>query len=253
MAYPRRNDWGIIEVEWRRGILNANQISKKYDISRAALLKHFEQRDVKRADLEPEIQKRAAAIVAEREAEVQTEGAKLRAEAEQDRAEAAKVREKEVKTRESEIRECAAELLAEKGAEAVVESNAQYIAAALIEERSDVKRARAVSRELLCLLEASVAEKRQQQIETETAPKGLAPVIKDCKDMFEALRTSIELERKVLRIKDDMTLEDLLNQQADKISAGVSSAMTEEAMATLNKIRERMMESSEGESLESVH
>lgn len=102
----------------------------------------------------------------------------------------------------------------------IVDTNAQSIADHVLSQRSDVKRARIIAQKLWDMVEAELdnAEEFRQLGEMMASPDdngidklndmyhaaiGLPQQIKNAKLLADALKVLIELERKVLRIKDD--------------------------------------------------
>lgn len=57
-------DWEAMEHDWRAGIKSVLQLSKEYEVSRAAILKHWDKRGVER-DLAARIHAKAQAMVAQ--------------------------------------------------------------------------------------------------------------------------------------------------------------------------------------------
>lgn len=110
-------DWEAIEPEWRAGVLSKLQISQQYDVSRAALDKHFAKAGIER-DL----------------------GARIRAKADSLVTQDAVTREVTVATK-----------VAEKE---IVEANAELQARVRREQRTDITRSRKLVMSLLAELEA---------------------------------------------------------------------------------------------------
>lgn len=160
-------DWEAMEPLWRAGIASVSKLSADFGVSRAAILKHWGKRNVTR-DLSGKIRAEADAIVA-------------RAEVKQARLQA-QVTERDPVT----------------DAETVT-TNAEIQAAAILGERSDVRRYRTLANRLLDELET---------VTTGEMPKGqqrpaLGSRIDNAKKLAETFKILFALERQVLNIVDD--------------------------------------------------
>lgn len=181
-------DWEAVEREYRAGIRSLRDIGDEFGCSHAAVRKRAEKEGWAR-DLSARIQ---AAI-----------------DDKVSRAEVSKSVSVETKIAERDI----------------VEANATCIAQKVLEQREDIRAARSVVRKLFVECEAQVdnAPELEELGELMRDPEAsfdrlndtyrkvtsLAGRVKVAKDLADALRVLIELERKVLRIKDDTSLEDL--------------------------------------------
>lgn len=201
-------DWEAMEADWRAGVKSVLQLSKEHGVSRAAILKHWDKEGVPR-DLAARIEARANSLV--------TQAAVTR-----------KV------TPESRVTE-----------RNIVEANAAVIADAVINQRADVRRARATVQRLWSLVDAELdypAELAKlgammqapdefgndKLNEMYMAAISLPQQIKNAKLLADAIKIMIELERKVLRI-DDAPFEDDARKAgaagAAAVVAGVDVAM----------------------------
>lgn len=176
-------DWEGIERDYRAGLKTLRQIAEEFGVSHVAITKR-----------------------AKRDSWVRDLSAKIQAAVEE------KVTKAEVTkkvTKEQRVTE-----------NAIVEANAQSIADKVLEQRSDIKRARAIVQKLWDMVEAELdqpGEFRQlgemmanpdengidKLNDMYHAAIGLPQQIKNAKLLADALKVLIELERKVLRIKDD--------------------------------------------------
>lgn len=199
----RRNDidWEGVEREYRAGIRSLRDIGAEFGITETAIRKRAK-RDEWERDLSAKIAAKADALV--RKAEVRSE-----------------VRN------EADDRE-------------IIEANAQVIANAVLHQRQDVSRARGVVQKLFAEMELQLdgledlerlGELMSRADEGGNVDKlnalyhkiiGLPSRVDSTKKLAESLRVLVELERKVLRIKDDSAAEDF----AKKIGEGAAmSAM----------------------------
>lgn len=160
-------DWEAMEPLWRAGVVSVSKLSADFGVSRAGILKHWAKRRIER-DLSGKIRAEADAIVA-------------RAEVKQARLQAQVTAMDPVTVAET------------------VTTNAEIQAAAILGERSDVRRYRALANRLLDELEqATVGEvAKGQQRPT------LASRIDNAKKLAETFKILFGLERQVLNIVDD--------------------------------------------------
>lgn len=201
-------DWEAMEADWRAGVKSVLQLSKEHGVSRAAILKHWDKEGVPR-DLAARIEARANSLVTQ----------------------AAVTREVTPESRVTERN--------------IVEANAAVIADAVINQRADVRRARATVQRLWSLVDAELdypAELAKLGVmmlapdefgndklnEMYMAAISLPQQIKNAKLLADAIKIMIELERKVLRI-DDAPFEDDARKAgaagAAAVVAGVDVAM----------------------------
>lgn len=201
-------DWEAMEADWRAGVKSVLQLSKEHGVSRAAILKHWDKEGVPR-DLAARIEARANSLVTQ----------------------AAVTREVTPESRVTERN--------------IVEANAAVIADAVINQRADVRRARATVQRLWSLVDAELdypAELAKlgammqapdefgndKLNEMYMAAISLPQQIKNAKLLADAIKIMIELERKVLRI-DDAPFEDDARKAgaagAAAVVAGVDVAM----------------------------
>jgi len=202
-------DWEAMEADWRAGVKSVLQLSKEHGVSRAAILKHWDKEGVPR-DLAARIEARANSLVTQ----------------------AAVTREVTPESRVTERN--------------IVEANAAVIADAVINQRADVRRARATVQRLWSLVDAELdypAELAKlgammqapdefgndKLNEMYMAAISLPQQIKNAKLLADAIKIMIELERKVLRIDDAPTIEDDARRAgaagAAAVVAGVDVAM----------------------------
>lgn len=180
MASPRHQiDWEKAEGQYRAGIMSLREIASEHGVSEGAIRKRAK-RDGWERNLTARIAEKAEALV--RKAEVRSE---VRAEDEK----------------------------------AIVEANANLQAGAILNQRKDVGRARGVVQKLFAELEAQLdnLDSFESLGELMEDPEGNQDKLNDlyrkvmalpsrtdtAKKLAESLRILVELERKVLRIKDD--------------------------------------------------
>lgn len=188
-------DWESVEREYRAGIRSLKDIGVEFGVSDAGILKRAKREEWQR-DLTERIRAKAEAKVS-----------------------AALVSEKV--SAESNANE-----------RIVVEANAQVIADTVLNQRRDVSRSRSIVQKLFDELEAQgdgleelamlgeALESGDEEKLAQIARKVIAfpSRVDSAKKLAESLRTLVELERKVLRIKDDMNLDDF----AKKIGEGAA-------------------------------
>ena len=188
-------DWAAVEREYRAGIRSLKDIGVEFGVSDAGILKRAKREEWQR-DLTERIRAKAEAKVS-----------------------AALVSEKV--SAESNANE-----------RIVVEANAQVIADTVLNQRRDVSRSRSIVQKLFDELEAQgdgleelamlgeALESGDEEKLAQIARKVIAfpSRVDSAKKLAESLRTLVELERKVLRIKDDMNLDDF----AKKIGEGAA-------------------------------
>ena len=173
-------DWEAVELEYRAGTRSTRDIGKEYGCSHTAIQKKADQEGWTR-DLSAKIKAAADAKVA--------------------KAEVAKIVSVETKAAERQI----------------IEANATAIAEAVLNQRADVKRARATVQKLWALvdIELDQPEELKRLGAIMAAPDengndklndmyfaaiGLPQQVKNVKLLADAIKVLIELERKVLRI-----------------------------------------------------
>jgi hypothetical protein len=188
-------DWEAVEREYRAGIRSLKDIGAEFGVSDAGILKRAKKEEWQR-DLTERIRAKAEAKVS-----------------------AALVSEKV--SAESNANE-----------RIVVEASAQVLADALLGQRRDVSRSRSIVQKLFDELEAQgdgleelamlgeALESGDEEKLAQIARKVIAfpSRVDSAKKLAESLRTLVELERKVLRIKDDTNLDDF----AKKIGEGAA-------------------------------
>lgn len=200
-------DWEGVEREYRAGLRTVRDIGEQFGCSHVRILKKAKAEGWER-DLTSRIQ-----------AEAESKVAKVAAK------EAAK-HSPEGKAKERVI----------------VEANAQVIADAVLGQRQDVSRARGVVQKLFGELEtqldgledlAQLGELMAQPDEDGNVDKlnalyhkiiALPSRVDSAKKLAESLRVLIELERKVLRIKDDTSLEDVAKKFGDGVALSAADA-----------------------------
>lgn len=182
-------DWEAVEREYRAGIRSLKDIGGEFGVSDAGILKRAKKGGWER-DLSERIRAKAEAKVS-----------------------AALVSEKV----------SAAEAANER---VTVDVGAQVLADAVLHQRKDVSRSRAIVQKLFAELEAQgdgledlamLAEALQSGDEeklSQIARKVIAfpSRVDSAKKLADSLRVLVELERKVLRIKDDSSADDVLKK-----------------------------------------
>lgn len=182
-------DWEAVEREYRAGIRSLKDIGGEFGVSDAGILKRAK-KDGWERDLSERIRAKAEAKVS-----------------------AALVSEKV----------SAAEAANER---VTVDVGAQVLADAVLHQRKDVSRSRAIVQKLFAELEAQgdgledlamLAEALQSGDEeklSQIARKVIAfpSRVDSAKKLADSLRVLVELERKVLRIKDDSSADDVLKK-----------------------------------------
>ena len=176
-------DWDAVEREYRAGLKTLRQIGEEFGCSHVSVKKR-----------------------ADRDGWVRDLSAKIR------EASEAKVNKASV-TNEANKKAAVTE-------RQIVETNAQMIAEKVISQREDVKRARSIVQKLFAEVEAECDHKedfanigellaepdangRDRLNDLYRAAISLPERVKSAKALSEALKTLIELERKILRIKDE--------------------------------------------------
>lgn len=189
-------DWEAVEQEYRAGIRSLRDIAGEVGVSEGAIRKRAKAEGWER-DLSAKIDAKAEALV--RKAEVRS---KVRSEG---------------STHDERT---------------IVEANAQVIADTVLNQRRDVSRSRSIVQKLFDELEAQgdgleelamlgeALESGDEEKLAQIARKVIAfpSRVDSAKKLAESLRTLVELERKVLRIKDDTNLDDF----AKKIGEGAA-------------------------------
>ena len=191
-------DWQSVEREYRSGVRSLRDIGAEFGISHVAIKKH-----------------------ADRDGWVRDLSAKIQAAAEDKvtRAEVTSSVTTETKATERDV----------------IEANAKVIADAVLNQRTDVKRARGIVQKLFAAAEAMIdgADDFEKLCELLRAPDengvdrlndiyrkvmALPTQVDSVKKLSESLRVLIELERKVLRINDGSSADDM----AKKIGEGAA-------------------------------
>lgn len=191
--YRKVVDWEVMRNDWIAGIKSVLQLSEEYDVSRAAILKHWKAVGVER-DLAAKIKAKADALVT-----------------------------RSLVTHEVTSKSTVTETQ-------VVEANALNSAAIQINERTDVTKARSIAMNLLNELESQVSNKELYEQIGEILQSGDEGKLNDIyrkvisfpgrvdgmKKLSDSLKTLIELERKVYKIDGDNdtgdTFEDFLRK-----------------------------------------
>lgn len=191
-------DWESIEPDWRAGVKTKKMISEEYGVSRAAMDKHFGKLGIDR-DLNAQIQARAEAkvirqAVAPKVTQKVTQG---------------KVTPDEVTQKRLDVTE-----------DAIVEANADFVANKVNLQRAVVGEAVDLSvsliREVAALTANLDAINDLGEMMYSPDDKGvdklndlyrkvtsMAGRVDSGKKAIESLKVAVELQRKVLRIKDD--------------------------------------------------
>ena len=206
-AQQKAADWEKIEGQYRAGFMSLRDIAAEHGITEGAIRKRAK-RDGWERDLTSRIQ-----------AEAESKVAKVAA------------REAAKHSPEGRAKE-----------RVIVEANAQVIADAVLGQRQDVSRARGVVQKLFSQLEAQMdgAEdlERLSDLVARADEDGnvdslvalmrkvvaLPSHVDSSKKLAESLRVLIELERKVLRIKDDTNIEDVAKSVGQAVAEGLSAA-----------------------------
>ena len=200
----RSVDWDAIEPQWRAGIKTKLQMSEEFGVSRAAMDKHFAKLGIDR-DLTEKIRAKAEALV----------------------------------TQAQVTREVTAESVATE--RDIVDANAKMQADAVLGQRKDISRSRGVVKKLFAELETQLdcAEDFAKLGDLMASPDdngtdklnelyrkvmSLPSRVDSAKKLADALRVLIELERKVLRIKDDSSLEDAAKKFGDGVAMSAMEA-----------------------------
>lgn len=200
----RSVDWDAIEPQWRAGIKTKLQMSEEFGVSRAAMDKHFAKMGIDR-DLTEKIRAKAEALV----------------------------------TQAQVTREVTAESVATE--RDIVDANAMMQADAVLGQRKDISRSRGVVKKLFAELETQLdcAEDFAKLGDLMASPDdngtdklnelyrkvmSLPSRVDSAKKLADALRVLIELERKVLRIKDDTGLEDAAKKFGDGVAMSAMEA-----------------------------
>ena len=192
MSVPRSSaDWEKVETQYRAGVQTLREIAKEHGITEGAIRKRAK-RDGWERDLSAKIVAKAESLV--RRAEVR-----------------------------DEVRNDPSTLAAERG---IVEANAQVIADAVLHQRRDVQRARGVVQKLFAEMDGQVDGvedlERLGELLANADEDGandrlnalyrkiiaFPSRVDSTRKLAESLRVLVELERKVLRIRDDTSLED---------------------------------------------
>lgn len=178
-------DWEAVEREYRAGIRSLKDIGAEFGVSDAGILRRVK-KDGWSRDLGAKIKAKAESLVSEREVSARVSA----------------------QTAVSERQ--------------IVEANAGLLADAVINQRSDIKRARSIVQKLWALVDAELDypeefaalgemlaapdENRQDKLnDMYRAAIGLPQQIKNVKLLADAIKVLIELERRVLKIDDQQS------------------------------------------------
>lgn len=183
--YRKTVDWELMRHDWVAGVKSVLQLSKEYDVSRAAILKHWDNEGIER-NLASEIKAKADLLVTQSLVTPQV-------------------------TQEMRVTK-----------KQIVDANAQNNAAIQIGERKDVTKARTVVMSLLDELDSQVANKElyEKLGEMLFSPdaKGIDKLneiyskvisfggrVDGMKKLSDSLKVLIDLERRVYKIDDVIT------------------------------------------------
>lgn len=203
-AKRQRVDWEAIEPDWIAGIKSKLQLSNEYGVSRAAMNKHFAELGVER-DETARIRAKAEALVTQ-----------------------------EVVT--SQVTSQTKEATRER-----IDANAKMLADKVLNQRSDIQRARSIVQKLWEAIstETDAPEEFKRLGEILRSPDqfgsdklndaymyavSLPQQIKSAKLLADALKTLIELERKVLKIDTMPDPSDAAKAFGEGIAKGMSEA-----------------------------
>ena len=206
-------DWEAMEPHWKAGIVSVLQLSKEYGVSRAAIIKHWRNAGIERS-LAEKISARADTLVTQ-----------------------ALVTPKV--TPEQRVTE-----------QAIVEVNAKMLADATLNQRDDVKRARAIVQKLWAAVESEIDyseefEKIGESLRSEDEfgqdrlndaycyAISLPQKVKSVKLLADALKVLIELERKILRLE---SMPDPVESAARGAAEGATRAANEATKELLDDI-----------------
>lgn len=208
-------DWEAMAPAWRAGIVSVLQLSKEFGVSRAAIIKHWRNEGVER-DLSEKISARADTLVTQ-----------------------AVVTPKV--TPEQRVTE-----------QSIIEVNAKMLADHILNQRDDVKRARAIVQKLWAAVESEIDyneefEKIGESLRSEDEfgqdklndaycyAISLPQKVKSVKLLADALKVLIELERKILRVE---SMPDPVESAARGAAQGAAQGMndfTRSALADLKR------------------
>lgn len=209
-AEKRVVDWEAVERDYRAGVKPLKAIGREFGVSDAGIIKRAK-RDGWERDLAAKIAARAEAKVSK--AAVSAEVSAQRKVSEQ----------------------------------TIVEANAQVQADAILSQRRDIKRARSIVQRLFVTLEAKLdapgdlaklgelmfnpdKSGRDKLNEVYYKVIDFPSQVDSAKKLMEAERIGVEVERKVLRIKDDDSAEEM----GKKIGAGLVMGSNEAYYRLLN-------------------
>lgn len=195
-------DWEAVEREYRAGIRSLRDIGGEFGCSEAAIRKRAKAQNWER-DLTARIDAKTEALVRKAEA---------------------------VRTKVRSARELADD-------DVIVEANAQSRAEAIVSQTQDARRGRVVVQKMIDEIEGQIDGREYLDQLAELLDEGdtekLAQVarkvgsfpsrVDSVKKLIDSLRIAVELERKVLRIKDDSVAEDF----AKKIGEGMGMSAME--------------------------
>lgn len=211
-------DWEAMEPEWRIGIKSVLQLSKEYGVSRPAIDKHWAKEGIER-DLSARIKAKADALVAQ--ATVAPEVAQSRRETER----------------------------------SIVDASATMIADKVINQRTDILRARSIVQKLWALVDAELDQPAEfaqlgEILRSEDefgndklndmyrAAIGLPQQVKNVKLLADALKVLIELERKVLKIDSMPDPDDSAKKTGEEMGRAVADGVNSAMAALAEKVAE---------------
>ena len=195
-------DWEAVEKAYRAGVRSLKDIGKEFGVSDAGIIKRAK-RDGWTRDLSAKIQAKADALVSEREVSAEVSERTKKAERE------------------------------------VIEANATMLADRVINQRTDISRARATVQRLWSMVDAELDhpgdfakvgellrcedEFGQDKLnDLYRAAISLPQQVKNAKLLADALKVLIELERKVLKLD---AAQDAIESAAKGAAEGALSAM----------------------------
>jgi len=181
-------DWEAIEPHWRAGIKTKLEISQEFGVSRAAIDKHFAKLGIER-DLTAKIQAKAESLVA-RQAVTET------------------VTRNRLAATEQEIVEANANIQADAQLKHIEQAGAaSSVGDVLFAELTAITLGKEDFEKLGELMESPDENGRDRLNELYQKVIGFAGRVDAYKKLVDARKVAIELERKVLRIKDDVVID----------------------------------------------
>lgn len=207
VAEKKEIDWGAMENDWRAGIVPVLTLSKQFNVSRAAIIKHWDKAGIER-DLTAKIKAKAEALVTQA-------------------AVTATVTQEQRATEKT-----------------IIAVNAQMQADIMLAHRTDIQRNRKLAMTLLAEMEAQTGEfKLYEQLgEMLASPdeKGVDKLnelyrrvistpsrIDSAKKLAETLKVLIGLERQALKLDDaPQDPAEAAGEVVRSVAAGVDSALS---------------------------